>query len=94
MSISMLELSEKIDRLRADLSATNLALSATMTVLTQEQHQEVLRAIAQASVKKQAFVEQIPISEAKLREAGQQLRQAEDRIYKLLQGAPGQFGKG
>lgn len=93
MSISMLELSEKIDRLRADLAATNIALAATVTVLTPEQHQEVLQAMAQASVKKQAFFEKIPISEAKIREAEQLFRQAEDRIYQFLQAAPGHFGK-
>jgi NADP-dependent 3-hydroxy acid dehydrogenase YdfG len=94
MEISMKDLAEKLDRLRADLAATNLALAATTTVLTQAQRQDVLQALARASAKKQAFVDQLPISEEAARSAIQLFQEAEGRVHQLLQGAPEQFGKG
>lgn len=94
MNDSIKQLTERVDRLRADLAATNLALAATATVLTPEQRQQVLQAIAKASAQRQATYEQIPIAEEKLRSAVQLFQEAEGRIYGYLQGAPEQFGKG
>lgn len=94
MNITIQELAEKLDRLRADLSATNLALAATTTVLTKEQRQDLLRSFAQASAQKQSFFDQLPMQEAEARAAGRLFQQAEDRVYQLLQAAPEQFGKG
>lgn len=94
METSIKDLAEKLDRLRADLAATNLALAATTTALTQEQRQDVLQALARASAKKQAFFDQLPMSEEEARSAVRLFQEAEGRVYQLLQGAPELFGKG
>lgn len=91
MTISIKELAEKLDRLRADLAATNQALAATMTVLTLEQRQSLLTALANASAQKQAFYEKLPISEEGIRVATQLMQEAEERVYRLLQSAPERF---
>ena len=93
MEISISELAQKVDKLRADLSATNQALAATMTVLTSEQLAGVLTALANASAQKQAFYERLPISQEGIQAATQLMQAAEDRMYQLLQGAPSAFGK-
>ena len=91
MTISIKELAEKLDRLRADLAATNQALAATMTVLAPKQQQDVLTALANASAQKQAFYEKLPISEEGIRVATQLMQEAEERVYRLLQSAPERF---
>lgn len=91
MTISIKKLAEKLDRLRADLSATNQALAATMTVPTPEQRQDVLTALANASAQKQAFYEKLPISEEGMRVATRLMQAAEERVYQMLQSALGLF---
>ena len=91
MTTNIKELAEKLDRLRADLAATNQALAATMTVLTPEQRQGMLTALAHASAQKQSFYEKLPISEEGMRAATRLMQAAEERLYKMLQAAPGLF---
>jgi len=91
MEISINELAEKLDRLRADLAATNQALAATMTMLTPEQRQGLLTALANASAQKQAFYEKLPISEEGMRVATRLMQEAEERLYRFLQSAPERF---
>lgn len=78
-------LSEKLDRLRCDLSASNQALCAMAAAMPPEQLQDVLTKMAMASARKQATFEQIPVPAMKA--ALQQLLEAEDRVYQALQGA-------
>lgn len=86
------DLKAKLDRLRADLAATNLALAAIASALTPEQHQHVLTTMAKASAEKQAAFEQIPTPAM---QAGTALfQEAEQRAYQLLQGAMARYGKG
>lgn len=90
MSLTMDELAQKFDALRADLAATNLALLSISNVLTPEQRQAVLATMAKSSAEKQALCERIPI--AKMRAAVQLQQAAEERLYQALQGAKPYLG--
>lgn len=84
------ELREITDRLRADLSATWLALAAMQSVLTPEQQQTVKAAMATGSAKKQALYDaprSTPQAQAIVEHYRQQMQAAEERLYEVLQGA-------
>lgn len=89
-SISIKDLAEKLDRLRADLAATNQALAAATTVLTPAQHRAMLEAMAAASAQKQQLYERAPTPAAKA--AIRLFQEAEARLYQHLQAAPQAFG--
>lgn len=82
-------ITEKLDRLRIDLAATNMAVAAISTVLTPEQRKLVLARYARASAEKQHFFEQLPSPTAQA--AMPLVQEAEDRIYRMLQEAPTKF---
>jgi hypothetical protein len=84
-------ISEKLDRQRADLAATNLALASIAAALTPEQMQHVLTTMAKASADKQATFEQIP--SPALQSAALLFQEAEQRVFALLQGAANHYGK-
>ena len=91
------ELTDSMDRMRCDLSATWLAIAAMQTVLTPAQRESVLTAMAKASAQKQAMYDAPqPNAEmqVKLAQAKVQMQQAEDRVFALLQAAPNVFGPG
>lgn len=91
MTISISDLAEKLDRLRADLSATNAALAAISTVLTQQQRQQVLQALATVSAKRQDLYEQLPIAAEKQQRSVRMFQEAEAQVHQLLQNAPSVF---
>lgn len=72
-------------KLRADLMATNMALQCVLTVLSPEQQQQALAALAQLSVMQEQFAEKEPTPGA--RATMQLVREAVDRQYQGLQGA-------
>jgi hypothetical protein len=82
-------LDDKIDRLRLDLMATNQALMAIAAAMPPKQLQSVLTMLAKASARKQETFERIPLPA--LQAALLQQREAEDRLYQGLQGAPKLF---
>ena len=85
MNEELQRIADKLDRLRADLSATNSALAAVMTVLPADLREAALTHLASLSALKSSTFEQIPTPEAR---AGARLfLEAEDRVYQLLQGA-------
>jgi len=85
------EIAEKLDRLRADLSATNTALAAISTVLTPQQRQQVLQALATSSAKRQEIYEQLPIAAEKNKRSVRLFQEAEARVHRLLQNAEHEF---
>ena len=88
------QLTENVDRLRCDLSATWQALGALQTVLTPAQHQQVLQAMAVASAKKQELYDApqaTPEAQATVQRYGRLMQESEQRVYELLQGAYAQF---
>jgi paraquat-inducible protein B len=90
-SLTNMELTEKLDRLRLDLAATWNALAAMQTVLTPAQRQQVLESMALASAKKQEMYDApqaTPEATAKLQSYRQQAQAAEDRLHQMLSGAP------
>ena len=89
MNEDIQRLTEKLDRLRCDLSATNQALGAMAAAMPPEQLQDVLTKMAKASAAKQATFEQIPMPA--MRAALQQMLEAEERLYQMLQGASKAF---
>ena len=88
------EIAEKLDRLRADLSATNTALAAISTVLTLPQRQQVLQALATASAKRQDLYEQLPIAAEKQQRSVRLFQEAEARVHQMLQNATTEFRLG
>lgn len=92
MKPDMQRLTEKLDRQRADLAATNLALVAITAALTPNQRQHALNTMAKASAEKQATFEQIPTPA--MQAATQLFQEAEQRVYALLQGASNRYGQG
>lgn len=76
------ELKAYVTRLRADLMATNLVLSSIVGSLPAEQHQGVLRAIAQLSVMQEQSAAQSPTQAAALAP----VQAAIQRHYDQLQG--------
>lgn len=96
MQKSFIEINERLDNLRCDLAATWLAIGAMQTVLSAEQNQCVLEAMAKASAQKQALYD-VPQPTPEAQEQMQRYRvlmqQAEQRLYQLLQNAPQQFRK-
>jgi hypothetical protein len=81
----------KLDRQRADLAATNLALASIASALSPEQLQHVLTTMARASAEKQQTFEQLPNPAA--REATALFQEAEQRVFHLMQGAAARYGK-
>lgn len=81
----MNDVKASIERLRADLMATNAALTAVLTSMPAEAQQQALKALAQMSVMQEQFAEQQqdPAQAA----AMQQVLQATERLYQALQGA-------
>lgn len=81
----MKEIQASIERLRADLMATNAALTAVLTSMPAEAQQQALTALAQMSVMQEQFAEQQqdPIQA----EAMQQVLKATERLYQALQNA-------
>jgi len=85
MNEDIQRLAEKLDRLRCDLSATNSALTAVMCALPADQREQALKGLAQLSAMKADTYAQLPTPAAQA--AAQQMTQAEDRLYQMLQGA-------
>lgn len=75
-------LTERGRRLRVDLMATNLALTALMGVLPEEQRQRWLASLAQLSVAQEQTAEQAGSSAAI-----ELLQPAVQRMYTALEGA-------
>ena len=78
-------LKRTVEKLRADLMATNSALMAVMTSMPVEQQREALKGFAQLSAMKAQLVEksQSPAERAML----QLVQAAEERLYQAMQGA-------
>ena len=91
MNEDIQRLTEKLDRQRADLAATNLALTAIAAALTPEQLQHVLATMAKASAEKQATFEQIPIPA--MQAATKLFQESEQRMFLMLQGAASRYSK-
>jgi hypothetical protein len=89
MNEDMKLITETLDRLRSDLSATNLALSAMAAAMPPEQLKDVLTKMAKASALKEATYEQTPVPAMKA--VLKQHLEAEDRLYQALQGASKKF---
>ena len=84
------ELTQKIDRLRCDLSAVLQAVACMQAVLPPEQQQQVLTAMAKASAMKQELYDApqaTPEAQAAVRQAGAQMQASEERVYEMLHGA-------
>jgi hypothetical protein len=91
MNDDIARLTEKLDRQRADLAATNLALASIASALTPEQMKHVLTTMAKASAEKQATFEQIP--SPAMQSATQLFQESEQRMFALLQGAASRYGQ-
>lgn len=91
MKNDVASLIEKLDRQRADLAATNLALASIASALTPEQLQHVMATMAKASAEKQATFERIPTPS--MRAATGLFQEAEQRMFALLQGAASRYGR-
>lgn len=91
MNDDMQRLTEKLDRQRLQLSATNLALAAIASALTPEQQQHVLTTMAKASAEKQATFEQIP--SPGLQASTPQHQAAEEQVFQLLQVAMQRYSR-
>lgn len=88
------EITDRLDRLRCDMSATWTALAAMQTVLTPEQRQQVLEAMAKASAQKQAMYDAplpTPEAQAVLSRYREMMQASEGRVYEMLQGGSKQF---
>ena len=79
-------ITEKLDRLRMDLSAANSAIAAMAANMPPELLKRVLTTMARESAEKQRLVEQATSPAAQ--QAGRQLQEAEERMYQRLQQAP------
>lgn len=85
------QLTETVDRLRADLSATWIALGALQSALTPEQQQQVLREFARVSAAKSAIYDAplpTPEAQAQLSRMRGLAQQAEERVFGLLRQPP------
>ncbi|MDP3651624.1 MAG: hypothetical protein Q8R67_08070 [Rhodoferax sp.] len=82
MKNDIAELKAYVTKLRTDLTATNLVLSSIAGSLPPEQHQAVLRAIAQLSVMQEQTDGQAQMPE----EIRQNLQQSIQRHHDHLQG--------
>lgn len=78
-------------RLRADLAATNTALTSLLLSLTEQQQHHALETFARRSAEKQRFVESRPTAEEQ--DTLQPLLAAEERLYQSLQLAQKQAKK-
>lgn len=76
-----------LQSLRADLMATNKACAAIVSTMPIDQHEAVLRRFAQLSLLNEETVAAMPKQVAP--ETLQSMREAEDRMYRLLAGAKG-----
>ena len=74
-----------IQRLRADLIATNKALTALASTLPQAQLEQAIARLAQLSVLNEETVDALPMQPAP--ETLQLLREAEERVHTLLASA-------
>ena len=74
-----------IEKLRADLMATNMALQCVMTAMPPDAQQQALKALAQLSVMQEQSVAKTQAPEAQA--AMRLVTQAVDRVYQGLQGA-------
>jgi hypothetical protein len=74
-----------VEKLRADLMATNIALQCVMTSMPPDAQRQSLKAIAQLDVMQEQFVEQTQTPE--VQELMQLVRQSVERLYQSLQGA-------
>lgn len=91
MTDDIASLMEKLDRLRADLAATNLALAAIASALSPEQLQHAMTTMAKASAEKQATFERIPTPA--MRGATKLFQEAEQRVFAMLRGAATRYGR-
>lgn len=91
MNEDIQRLTEKLDRQRADLAATNLALVSIASALTPEQLQHVMATMAKASADKQATFEQIPTPG--MQAATKLFQESEQKMFALLQGAANHYAK-
>jgi len=78
-------LKSTVEKLRADLMATNMALQCVMTAMPPEAQQQALKGLAQLSVAQEQFAEQS--ADPDRQAAMQQVAQAVERQYQGLQGA-------
>lgn len=85
MSKDLEQLHEQQQKLRANQSATTMALQCLLTVLSPEQQKQALAAFAQMTVAREEFAERLPIQAA--REAEQQVQEAAKQMYQALEGA-------
>ena len=92
MNGDMQQLTERMDRLRHDLSATTSALAAIAANMPPEQLQRVLTTMARESSEKQKLFEQTATPAAL--QAARQAQEAEERVYLRLQKAPQYPGPG
>lgn len=85
MNKDLEELRGSVQRLRADLMATNMALQCVLTCMTPDQQRQALTALAELSVLQEQFVAARPTPAE--REAARPILQAVERQYQALQGA-------
>lgn len=76
---------QTIERLRADLIATNAALIAVLTSMPPDQQRQALTALAEISVRQEQACERAATPDAE--QALQQVHAATGRLYEALQGA-------
>jgi hypothetical protein len=89
------QLTETVDRLRCDLSATCMALVAIQNALTPEQRVLVLQNLAKASAQRQVLFDAplpTPAAQEKLSRLRALSQAAEERIYQMLQSDLDQTG--
>lgn len=77
------EIRELIDRLRADLSATDAALLAVFSAIPDVYRDKVLRDMLDQHLQREQFVEQIP--NAQMQVAAERITRAQERMWKVLQ---------
>lgn len=87
MTVSISELAQKLDRLRADLGAANTALAAISIVLNDSQRQHLLEVMDAAAAKQDEIYAQLPIGVAENQEAVALSQQAQARMCRRLQDA-------
>lgn len=86
MNEDIQRLTEKLDRLRMDLSAATSALAAMAANMPPAQLQRVLTTMARESAEKQRLYAQAATPAAQ--QAATQAQEAEERMYQRLQASP------
>ena len=79
------ELRELIDRLRADLAATDAALLSVFASIPDVYREKVLEDMAHQHVQREQFVEQLP--NAQMQAVAERITKSQERMWGVLQEA-------